>query len=139
MMNDAWHRYRIMLQVRFEVFPRERRLLTPPVQPLKNQSFGLRVESHNSSTITTDTIVLKVTSQLCPQRWPPILRLRRAAYLSEPYIHFLARLTKLLRTGLSTQCRITFTTPTPVMSKTQEVKGVGLLVLPVLPTSLLSV
>lgn len=40
-----------MLQVRFEVFPCERRLLTPPVQPLKNQSFGLIVESHNSSTI----------------------------------------------------------------------------------------
>ena len=93
----------------------------------------------NSSAIAADAIVLKVTSQLCPQRWPPILKLSRAAYLPEPYIHFLARLTKLLRTGLATQCRITFTTPTPVMGKTQKVKGMGLVVLPVLPTSLLSV
>ena len=128
-----------MLQISFEAFPGKRSFLTPPIQPLKSQSFGHIVESHNSSTITTDTVVLKVTSQLCSQRWPPILRLRSAAYLPEPYIHFLARLTKLLRTGLSTQCRITFTTPTPVMGKTQEVKGVGLVVLPVLPTSLLSV
>ena len=128
-----------MLQVRFEVFPCERSLLTPPVQPLKNQSFGLIVESPNSSTITADTIVLKVTSQLRPQRWPPILKLSRAAYLPEPYIHLLARPAKLLRAGLATQRWIPFTTPTPVMGKTQKVKGMGLVVLPVLPTSLLSV
>ena len=139
MVNDARFRKRIVLQIRFEAFPVKRRFLAPPVQPLKNQSFGHIVESLNSSTITTDTIVLKVTSQLRPQRWPPILKLSRAAYLSEPYIHFLARLAKLLRTGLATQCRITFTTPTPVMGKTQKVKGMGLVVLPVLPTSLLSV
>ena len=128
-----------MLQVLNKAIPIERGFLAPPVDPLVDQSFRNMMESFNSSAITTDTIVLIVTSQLRLQRRPPILKLQRAAYLSEPYIHLLARLAKLLGTGLTTQCRITFTTPTPVMSKTQEVKGVGLVVLPVLPTSLLSV
>ena len=128
-----------MLQISFEAFPGKRSFLTPPIQPLKSQSFGHIVESPNSSTITTDTIVLKVTSQLRPQRWPPILKLRCTAYLPEPYIHLLARLAKLLRTGLATQGWITFTTPTPVMGKTQKVEGMGLVALPVLLTSLLSV
>ena len=128
-----------MLQIFFEAFPCKRCFLTPLIQPLKSQSFGHIVESLNSPTITTYTIVLKVASQLCSLRWPPILQLSCAAYLPEPYIHFLARLAKFLRAGLTTQCRITFTTLTPIMGKTQEVKGMGLVVLPVLPTSLLSV
>ena len=70
--------------------------------------------SLNSSAITADTIVLIVTSQLRLQRRPPLLKLRRAAYLPEPYIHLLARLAKLLGTGLTTQCRITFAALTPV-------------------------
>ena len=139
MVNDAGFRKWIVLQVLLKAFPGKRLFLAPPIEPLKDQSFGNIVKSLNSPAITTDAIVLVVASQLRLQHRPPILKLRCATYLPEPYIHFLARLTKLLRTGLSTQCRITFTTPTPVMGKTQEVKGVGLVVLPVLPTSLLSV
>ena len=128
-----------MLQVLHEAIPIERGFLAPPVDPLVDQSFRNIMESLNSFAITTDTIVLIVTSQLCLQRWPPILKLRRAAYLSEPCIHLLARIAKLLRTGLATQCWISFAASTPVMGKTQEVKGVGLMIFPVHPASLLSV
>ena len=128
-----------MLQIRFEAFPGKRRFLTPPIDPLKDQSFGSIVESLNGSSITTDAIVLVVASQLRPECRPQILELRCAAYLPEPYVHLLARLAKLLRTGLTTQCRIAFAALTPVMSKTQEIKGMELVVLPVSPASLLSV
>ena len=107
-----------MLQIRIEAFPAKRSFLTPPIDPLKDQSFGNIVETLNSSMITTDTIVLIVTSQLRPQRWPPVLKLRRAAYLSEPYIHLRARLAKLLGAGFATQCWITFAAFTPIMGKT---------------------
>ena len=139
MVNDARFRKRIVLQVLLKAFPSERLLLTPPIDPLEDQSFGDIVKSLNSPTITTDAIVLVVASQLRPERRPQILELRCAAYLPEPYVHLLARLAKLLRTGLATQCRITFTTPTPVMGETQKVKGMGLVVLPVLLASPLSV
>ena len=107
-----------MLQIRIEAFPVERRFLTPPIDPLKDQSFGNIVESLNSSAIATDAIVLIVTSQLRLQRRPPLLKLRRSAYPPEPFIHLLARLAKLLATGLATQWRITFAALTPVMGKT---------------------
>ena len=106
-----------MLQVSHKACPAKRRFLAPPINPLKNQSSDNMVESLDRSPITTDTVVLIVTSQLCLQRRPPILELRRAAYRPEPYIHLLARLAKLLRAGLSTQCRITFAAPTPVMGE----------------------
>ena len=128
-----------MLQICFEAFPVERGFLAPPIKPLKYQLLCHIMVSLNSSAITADAIVLKVTSQLRLQRWPPLLKLRCTAYLSEPYIHLLARFAKLLGTGLTTQCRITFAVLAPVMGKTQKVKGVGLMVLPVPPTSLLSV
>jgi hypothetical protein len=67
-----------------------------------------------SLVIAADTIVLIVVSQFRPQRRPPFLKLRSAAYQPEPFIHPLACLAKLLGTGLTTQCRITFTTLTPV-------------------------
>ena len=139
MVNDARFRQRVVLQIRREAFPIERGFLAPPIDPLKDQSFGHIVVSLNSSAIAADTIILKVTSQLRLQRWPPLLKLRCAAYLPEPYIHLLARLAKLLATGLATQCRITFAAPTPVMGKTQKVKGMGLVIFPVSPASLLSV
>ena len=139
MANDARFRKRIVLQVLLKAFPGKRLFLAPPIDPLKDQSFTDIVESLNSPTIATDAIVLVVASQLRPECRPQILELRCAAYLPEPYIHLLARLAKLLRTGLATQCRITFTTPTPVMGETQKVKGVGLVVLPVLLASPLSV
>ncbi len=78
--------------------------------------------SLNSSAITAYTIILKVASQLRPQRRPPFLKLRSAAYLPEPFIHPLACLAKLLGTGLTTQCRITFSTLSPVMGKTKKSK-----------------
>ena len=139
MVHDARFRQRVVLQIRREAFPIERGFLAPPIDPLKDQSFGHIMVSLNSSAIAADAIVLKVTSQLRLQRWPPLLKLRCAAYLPEPYIHLLARLAKLLRTGLTTQCGITFAAPTPVMGKTQKVKGMGLVGLPVSPASLLSV
>ncbi len=139
MVNNARFRQWIVLQIRCEAFPIERGFLAPPIDPLKDQSFGHIMVSLNSSAITADAIVLKVTSQLRLQRWPPILKLRCAAYLPEPYIHLLTRLAKLLRTGLTTQCRITFAALTPVMGKTKEIKGMGLVVRPVSPASLLSV
>ena len=128
-----------MLQIRCEAFPIERRFLAPPIDPLKDQSFGHIMVSLNSSAITADTIVLIVASQLRPQRRPPFLKLRSAAYLPEPFIHPLACLAKLLGTGLTTQCWITFSTLSPVMGKTQKVKGMGLVVFPVSPASLFSV
>ena len=106
-----------MFQIFNEAIPVERGFLAPPVDPLVDQSFRNMMESLNSSAITTDTIVLIVTSQLRLQRWPPILKLRRAAYLSEPYIHLLARLAKLLGAGLTTQCWITFAALTPVVGE----------------------
>lgn len=118
MVDNARFRQWIVLQIRREAFPIERGFLAPPIDPLKDQSFGHIMVSLNSSTITADAIILKVTSQLRLQRRPPFLKLRRAAYLPEPYIHLLARLAKLLGTGLTTQCRITFVTLAPVMSKT---------------------
>ncbi len=127
-----------MLQICFEAFPVERGFLAPPIKPLKYQLLYHIMVPLNSSAITADTIVLIVTSQLRLQRWPPLLKLRCTAYLPEPYIHLLARLAKLLGTGLATQHRITFAAPTPVMGKTQKVKGMGLMVLPVSPASLLS-
>ena len=139
MVHDARFRQRVVLQIRREAFPIERGFLAPPIDPLKDQLFGHVMVSLNSSAIAADAIILKVTSQLRLQRWPPLLKLRCAAYLPEPYIHLLARLAKLLATGLATQCRITFAALTPVMSKTQEIKGMGLVVLPVSPASLLSV
>ena len=139
MVNDARFRQRVVLQIRRETFPIERGFLAPSIDPLEDQSFGHIMVSLNSSAIAADTIILKVTSQLRLQRWPPLLELRCATYLPEPYIHLLARLAKLLATGLATQCRITFAAPTPVMGKTQKVKGMGLVVLPVRPASLLSV
>ncbi len=117
MVHDARFRQRVVLQVRCEAFPIERGFLAPPIDPLKDQSFGLIMVSLNSSAITADAIVLNVTSQLRLQRWPPLLKLRCAAYLPEPYIHLLAHLAKLLATGLTTQCRITFAALTPVMGK----------------------
>ena len=93
----------------------------------------------NSSAIAADAIVLIVTSQLRLQRRPPILKLRGASHLPEPHIHLLARLAKLFSTGLTTQCWITFAALAPVMGEAQEVKGMGLAVLPVPPASLLSV
>ncbi len=139
MVNDARFRQRVVLQIRREAFPIERGFLAPPIDPLEDQLFGHVMVSLNSSAIAADAIILKVTSQLRLQRWPPLLKLRRAAYLPEPYIHLLTRLAKLLATGLATQCRITFAAPTPVMGKTQKIKGMGLVVLPVSPASLLSV
>ena len=106
-----------MLQISFEALPVKRRFLAPPIEPLKDQSSGHLMESLNSSAITTDTIVLIVTSQLRPQGRPPILELRGASHLPEPYIHLLACLAKLLGTGLTTQCRITFATLSPVMGE----------------------
>ena len=139
MVNDTRFRQWIVLQICREAFPIERRFLAPPIDPLKDQLFGHVMVSLNSSAIAADAIILKVTSQLRLQRRPPFLKLRCAAYVPEPYIHLLTRLTKLLRTGLATQCRITFAAPTPVMGETQKVKGMGLVVLPVSPASLLSV
>ena len=139
MVDNARFRKWIVLQICIEAFPVERRFLAPTIDPLNYQSFGHIMVSLNSSAIATDTIILKVTSQLRLQRWPPLLKLRCAAYLPEPYIHLLARLAKLLAAGLTTQRRITFAAPTPVMGKTQKVKGMGLVVLPVSPASLLSV
>ena len=106
-----------MLQICFEAFPTKRAFLAPPIEPLKNQTFCHIMVSLNSSAITANTIVLIVASQLRPQHRPPFLKLRRAAYLPEPYIHLLARLAKLLGTGLTTQCRITFATLSPVMGE----------------------
>ena len=63
-MNNARFRKRVVLQIVFEAFPGKRLFLTPPIDPLKGQSFGNIVEPLNGSTITTDTIVLIVTSQL---------------------------------------------------------------------------
>jgi hypothetical protein len=87
-----------------------------------------------SSAITADTIILIVASQLRPQRRPPFLKLRSATYLPKPFIHTLACLAKLFGTGLTTQCRITFATLTPVMGETQKVKRMGLVVFPVSPS-----
>ena len=106
-----------MLQICFEAFPVERGFLTPPIKPLKYQLLCHIMVSLNSSAITTDTIILIVASQLRPQRRPPFLRLRGASHLPEPYIHLLARLAKLLGTGLTTQCWITFATFSPVMGE----------------------
>ena len=117
MMNNVRFRQRIVPQILSETFPVERGFLTPPIQPLKDYSFGHIIVSLYSSAITADTIVLIVTSELRPQRRPPLFELRSAAYIPEPYIHLLACLAKLLRTGLTTQCRITFATPIPVMGK----------------------
>ena len=128
-----------MLQICFEAFPCERGFLAPPIKPLKDQSSGHLIESLNSSAITADTIILKVASQLRPQRRPPFLKLRSTAYLPEPFIHPLACLAELLGAGLTTQCRITFSTFSPVMSKTQKVKGMGLVAFPVSPAFLFSV
>jgi hypothetical protein len=97
-----------VLQIRFEAFPGEQRFLAPPIDPLKDQSFGHIMVSFNSSVIAADTIILIVTSQLRLQYRPPLFELRSTAYLPEPHIHLLARLTKPLGTGLTTQCRITF-------------------------------
>ncbi len=131
MVNNARFRQWIVLQIRGEAFPVERSFLAPPIDPLKNQSFGHVMVSLNSSAITADTIVLIVASQLRPQRRPPFLKLRHAAHLPEPFIHPFACLAKLLGTGLTTQCRITFSTLSPIMGKTQKVKGMGLVVFPV--------
>ncbi len=128
-----------MLQICFEAFPRKRSFLAPPIKTLKYQSSGHLMVSLNSSAITADTIILIVAPQLRPQRRPPFLKLRSAAYLPEPFIHPLACLTKLLGTGLATQCRITFSTLSPIMGKTQKVKGMGLVVFPVSPAFLFSV
>ncbi|MDH4238185.1 MAG: hypothetical protein OEW48_01345 [Phycisphaerae bacterium] len=128
-----------MLQICFEAFPVERCFLAPPIKPLKYQLLCHIMLSLNSSAITADTIILIVASQLRPQRRPPFLKLRSAAYLSEPFIHPLACLAKLLRTGLTAQCRVTFATLTPVMGKTQKVKGMGLVVFTVSPALLFSV
>ncbi len=126
MVNNARFRQRVVLQIRCEAFPVERRFLAPPIDPLKDQSFGHIMVSLNSSAITADAIILKVTSQLRLQRRPPFLKLRCAAYLPEPYIHLLTRLAKLLATGLATQCWITFAAPTPVMGKTKSRRyGIG--------------
>ena len=123
-----------MLQIYFEAFPGKRSFLASPIKPLKYQILCHKMVSLNSSAITTDTIILIVASQLRPQRRPPFLRLRSAAYLSEPFIHPLACLAKLFGTGLTTQCRITFATLTPVMGETQKVKRMGLVVFPVSPS-----
>ncbi len=96
--------------------------LAPPIKPLKYQLLCHIMVSLNSMAITADTIILIVASQLRTQRRPPLLKLRRTAYISEPYIHLLARLAKLLRTGLTTQCWITFAALTPVMGKTKKSK-----------------
>ncbi len=117
MVDNARFRQWVVLQIRREAFPIERGFLAPPIDPLKDQSFGHIMVSLNSSAIAADAIILKVTSQLCLQRWPPLLKLRCAAYLSEPYIHLLTRLAKLLATGLATQCRITFAAHTPIMGE----------------------
>ena len=139
MVNNARFRKWIVPQIRLEALPGKRLFLTPPIDPLKDQSLGNVMVSLNSPTITTDTVILIVTSQLHPQRRPPFLKLRGAAYISEPFIHPLACPAKLLSTGLTTQCRITFATLTPVMGKTQKVKGMGLVVFPVSPALLFSV
>ena len=111
-----------MLQIYFEPFPVQRGLLASPIKPLEYQLLRHIMVSLNSPTITTDTIILIVASQLRPQRRPPFLKLRSAAYLSEPFIHPLACLAKLFGTGLTTQCRITFATFSPVMGKTKKSK-----------------
>ena len=139
MMNDTRFREAVVLQIRVEALPVKRRFLAPAIEPLKDQPSGHLVESLNSAAITTDAIVLIVASELGLQRRPPILQLRSASYLPEPNIQLLTRLAKFLRTGLATQCRITFATPAPIMGKAQKVEGMGLVVLPVRPASLLSV
>ena len=106
-----------MLQISIKAFPIERGFLASTIDPLKNQSFGHVMVSLNSSAIATDTIILKVTSELRPQRLPPLFEIHSAAYFPEPKIHLFARLAKLLGTGLTTQCRITFAAPTPVMGE----------------------
>ena len=128
-----------MFHILSEIFPVERSFLAPTIEPLKGQSFGNMMEPLNGSAIATDTIVLIVTSELRLQYGPPLFEFRSGAHLPEPQIHLLARLTKLLRTGLTTQCRITFAAPAPVMGKAQKVKGMRLMVLSVRPASLLSV
>ncbi len=117
MMNNAGFRQWIVFQIYFEAFPFKRGFLAPPIKPLKYQLLYHIMVPLNSSAITTDTILLIVTSQLRPQRRPPFLKLRRAAYLPEPFIHPLACLAKLLGTGLTTQCRITFAAHTPIMGE----------------------
>ena len=89
----------------------------------------------NSSAIAADAIVLIVTSQLCLQRRPPILESRYSTYISEPFIHLLARLAKLLGTGLTTQRWITLANLAPVMGKAQEIECMRLVILPVLPVA----
>ena len=116
-MNDASFRQWVVLQILSEAFPVERGFLAPAIQPLKDQSSGHMLVSLNSSAIATDTIVLIVTSELRLQYGPPLFEFRSGARFPEPQIHLLARLTKLLRTGLTTQCRITFAAPAPVMGK----------------------
>ena len=124
MENDARFRKGIVLQIRFKAFPDERRFLTPPIQPLKNQSFGNKVKSLNSSAISTDTIVLVVTPELRPQYWPPLLEFRSVAYFLEPFIHLLACPAKSLGTGLTMQCPMTTSTLTPIGGTRRE--GFGL-------------
>jgi len=139
MVRNARFRQWIVLQIHIEAFPCKRHFLALPIDPIKYQSLCHIMVSLNSSAIIADTIVLIVASQFRPKRRPPFLKLRRAAYLPKPFIHTLACLAKLLCTGLTTQCRITFSILTPVMGKTQKVKGMGLVVFPVSPASLLSV
>ena len=139
MMNNARFRKWIVLQICFKAFPRKRAFLAPPIKPLKYQLLRHIMVSFYSMAITADTIILIVTSQLRPQRRPPFLKLRSATYLPEPFIHLLARLAKLFGTGLTTQCWITFSTLSPVMGKTQKVKGMRLVVFPVSPAFLFSV
>ena len=117
MMNNARFRQWVVLQILSETFPVERGFLAPTIQPLEDQSSCHMLVSLNSSAITTDTIILVVTSELCLQCGPPLFEFRSGAYFPEPQIHLLTRLAKLLRTGLTTQCRITFAAPAPVMGK----------------------
>ena len=58
MVNDARFRQWVMLQIHVEAFPVERRFLAPPIDPLKDQSFGRIVESLNSSAIAYELIAL---------------------------------------------------------------------------------
>src|SRR4030042_755397 len=98
MVNDARLKQLVMLQIHFEAFPIERRLLTAPIKPLENQLLGNLMEPLNSPAVSTDTIVLIVTPEFRSQYWPPRLEFRSVAYFPEPLIHLLVCPTKSLGT-----------------------------------------
>ncbi len=113
-----------MLKIFCKSIPAHFPLLTASVHPFPHHSYGEFIEPCNTIIVLTNSIILKVSTQLCCQDFPPFLGFNLIPYRLKPRIHFFTFCGVFLAAGLAANFEVAFSRFVTIVSKTQKIERI---------------